>query len=309
MSAVAGHAADSACPSDAAAAEVDEQRSPKIFGGHRRPNPYDHSSLARAHSSYAAYGNGKLVSPFELARPVSAAQEFVHDNLRALVLNPRFSCVGAKSAVLRGYYRHGLYGTMTSPEATMGLARDLFTFVEDQTAFDDGGFSTFVASFTDPPTASEAEFERLLWTQLQQLHDEDRLYFPWDASVSSDPNDGSFSFSFAERAFFVVGLHPASSRLARRFAFPTLVFNAHYQFERLRAQGRFSKIQQAIQQRELALQGSLNPNLSNFGEGSDARQYSGRPVEEDWRCPFQTRLKQIEAEMNADETNADGSTQ
>ena len=262
-----------------------------------RANPYDVSSIARAHSVYAAprEGGGKLVHPLDPARPVSAAQEFVHDSFRALVLNPHFSCVGAKSAVQRGFYRTGLYGRMGTPEATMGLARDLFAFVEDQTAFDDGGFSTFVASFEQPVVASEAEFEHLLWTQLQRLHDEDRLYFPWDEAVSSDPDDGSFEFSFGERAFFVVGLHPASSRLTRRFAFPTLVFNAHYLFERLRRQGRFDKIQQAIQTRELALQGSLNPNLTNFGQASDARQYSGRPVEENWKCPFQRHLAVAQA--------------
>lgn len=262
-----------------------------------RPNPFDPSSLARANSAYAVPqdGGSNLVHPLDPGRPVSAAQEFVHDSFRALVLNPRFSCVGAKSAVQRGFYRTGLYGTMGAPEAAMGLARDLFAFVEDQSAFDDGGFSTFVASFEQPVVANEAEFERLVWTQLQQLHDEDRLYFPWDETVSSDPTDGSFEFSFGERAFFVVGLHPASSRLTRRFAFPTLVFNAHYLFERLRQQGRFDKIQQAIQGREIALQGSLNPNLANFGHASDARQYSGRPVEENWKCPFQRRLSAAQA--------------
>jgi FPC/CPF motif-containing protein YcgG len=273
---------------------------PQPFGP-SRPNPFEPSSLARANSAYAAprEGNAGLVHPFEPGRSVSAAQEFVHDSFRALVLNPRFSCVGAKSAVQRGSYRVGLYGTMGTPEATMGLARDLFAFVEDQSAFDDGGFSTFAASFEQPVVASEAQFESLLWTQLQRLHDEDRLYFPWDAAVSSDPADGSFEFSFGERAFFVVGLHPASSRLTRRFAFPTLVFNAHYLFERLRQQGRFDKIQQAIQDREIALQGSLNPNLANFGHSSDARQYSGRPVEDNWKCPFQRRL--LAAQAVADE--------
>jgi FPC/CPF motif-containing protein YcgG len=38
--------------------------------------------------------------------------------------------------------------------------------------------------------------------------------------------------------------------------------------------------------RDLRLQGSLNPNLSDFGKKSDARQYSGRAVEANWKCPF-----------------------
>jgi FPC/CPF motif-containing protein YcgG len=34
------------------------------------------------------------------------------------------------------------------------------------------------------------------------------------------------------------------------------------------------------------VQGTLNPNLADFGERSESRQYSGREVEEGWRCPF-----------------------
>jgi FPC/CPF motif-containing protein YcgG len=87
-------------------------------------------------------------------------------------------------------------------------------------------------------------------------------------------------------AFFVVGLHPASSRFARRFAWPTLVFNAHHQFERLRSEGGYARMQEVIRARERKLQGTLNPNLGDFGVRSEARQYSGRPVQEGWRCPF-----------------------
>jgi FPC/CPF motif-containing protein YcgG len=44
-----------------------------------------------------------------------------------------------------------------------------------------------------------------------------------------------------------------------------------------------------VREREIALQGSLNPNLADFGERSEARQYSGRAVEDQWRCPFHRR--------------------
>jgi FPC/CPF motif-containing protein YcgG len=92
--------------------------------------------------------------------------------------------------------------------------------------------TTFVASFLRPVPGDEAELERLLWTQLQALHDGEPMQ-SWDPSVSSDPEDAHFSFSMAGSAFFVVGLHAASTRWARRFAWPTLVFNPHAQFERL----------------------------------------------------------------------------
>ncbi|MBV8602546.1 MAG: YqcI/YcgG family protein, partial [Candidatus Eremiobacteraeota bacterium] len=132
-------------------------------------------------------------------------------------------------------------------------------------------------------------FERALWHQLQQLNELDRQWFDWDPAVSSDPHDSKFSFSFAGQAFFVVGLHPNSSRQTRRFAWPTLVFNAHEQFKALRAAGLFESLQRQIRTRELRLQGSLNANLADYGDASEARQYSGREVEPLWKCPFRSR--------------------
>jgi FPC/CPF motif-containing protein YcgG len=253
--------------------------------GKRRANPFD-GELARTNSAYASFTGGGLVRE-PSGSPVTLLEEFVHDSFRGHVLNPRFSCVGAKAAVRRGQYRTGLYGTMGSRGTVAGLARDLFEFVEDLPHIGDD-FTTFVASFGGPHVADEVNFERLLWTQLQGLYDQDQLHHDWDSSVSADPEDPDFSFSFAGRAFFVVGLHPASSRYARRFAWPTLVFNTHEQFERLREGGRFARVREVIRAREIELQGSLNPNLSDFGELPEARQYSGRLVDEGWRCPFAT---------------------
>ena len=42
-----------------------------------------------------------------------------------------------------------------------------------------------------------------------------------------------------------------------------------------------------IRARDMAFQGSINPVLEDFGVNSEARQYSGRAVEDNWRCPFQ----------------------
>ena len=38
--------------------------------------------------------------------------------------------------------------------------------------------------------------------------------------------------------------------------------------------------------RDEAIAGSRNPMLARHGEASEARQYSGRAVDPDWRCPF-----------------------
>ncbi|HSP45414.1 MAG TPA: YqcI/YcgG family protein, partial [Chthoniobacterales bacterium] len=62
--------------------------------------------------------------------------------------------------------------------------------------------------------------------------------------------------------------------------------NPHEQFERLRADGKWKRMQETIRSRDVELQGSINPMLSDFGEQSEARQYSGRAVEDDWKAPF-----------------------
>jgi uncharacterized protein len=246
-----------------------------------RVNPFG-SETALLHSSYGAYSGGALIRAF--GGEPTALEEFVHDSFRALVLNPKFACVAAKSSIRSGTYRFGHYAELGDAPCIEGLARDLFSFVDEQNSFD--GFSSFVATFKTPACVDEKGFEQHLWKTLRALSDLDSPHHSWDPEVSADPEDPSFGFSFASRAFFVVGLHSASSRFTRRFAFPTLVFNSHAQFETLRKEGRYARVQDVIRARDVALQGSVNANLSNFGEKSEAAQYSGREVEPGWRCPF-----------------------
>jgi FPC/CPF motif-containing protein YcgG len=42
----------------------------------------------------------------------------------------------------------------------------------------------------------------------------------------------------------------------------------------------------AIISRDVALAGTPNPMLARHGEASEAAQYSGRVVSDDWQCPF-----------------------
>ncbi|MBD5654916.1 MAG: YqcI/YcgG family protein, partial [Candidatus Eremiobacteraeota bacterium] len=171
--------------------------------------------------------------------------------------------------------------------STHGLARDLYAFAQERKGFE-SQFTTYVAVFagSDVHDDSEHGFERSLWHQLARLHALDRDHHAWDPRVSSDPKSPEFSYSFASTAFFVIGMHGGSSRSSRRFAWPALVFNAHEQFANLRSSGQFVRLQERIREREIALDGSLNPNISDFGQSSEARQYSGRALPEDWLCPF-----------------------
>lgn len=249
-------------------------------------NPFD-SDIARAHSSYHAVIDGAPVRLLETAA-TSTFTGLAHQSFREFVLDDAFSCLGAKSSIRRGLYRFGTYARLDDPAVTAGLARDLYAFAAEREGIA-SDFTTFVAVFGERTSGGEEGFERRLWSQLQRLHDLDVRFHPWDPRVSDDPEDPGFSFSFAGNAFFIVGMHPEASRAARRFAWPALVFNPHEQFERLREDGRFGGLQARIRDREVRLDGDLNPNLADYGRQSEARQYSGRATEGSWQCPFRPR--------------------
>jgi uncharacterized protein len=221
----------------------------------------------------------------EVNRNASIPRAALEKLFAAFVERSDFPCLGAKSAFSSGSYRVSAYERLADPFSSRRLAVDLTQFQESKLRAE-SAYATFVAIFHAPRLVSEETFEALLWSQLQQLHEIDRTRYEWDSSVSSNPSDSRFSFSFAGKAFYVIGMHPNSSRMARRFAFPAMIFNPHEQFERLRSEGHWRKMQATIRERDIALQGNINPMLSDFGETSEARQYSGRAVENNWRPPF-----------------------
>jgi FPC/CPF motif-containing protein YcgG len=221
----------------------------------------------------------------DAAETTVAGKGVIAAEFDAFVGDTRFPCLAGKGAVHRGDHTLRVYDVLGSDAAAAELARDLAEFVRHSPA-DGSGLRAFVAVFTGRLPSGEAAFEQRLWRHLRRLHALDDPANGWDPAVSDDPASAHFSFSFAGRALFVVGMHADSSRLSRRFRWPTLVFNPRAQFERLRAEAKFERLRSLVRERDVALQGSLNPNLADFGEKSEARQYSGRAAEPDWRCPF-----------------------
>jgi uncharacterized protein len=217
----------------------------------------------------------------EAIRPAQRFETFVQDDA--------FPSVVARLAFNTGRAHIASYGRLGSDDRPQlqSLCDALAAF---SIAYPDPSEApaTCIALFNDD-VDDEQDFEQRLWQHLQALHNFDRLDFDWAPDVSKDPESSDFSFSIAGRAFFVVGLHPHASRLARRAPVPTLAFNFHNQFERLHASGKYETMQRVIRGRDVALQGSTNPVLSRFGEASEARQYSGRFVGSDWVCPFRPR--------------------
>lgn len=208
---------------------------------------------------------------------------------REFVAAQSYPCVGAKSALGRNQMTAFVGSSLTSSWDDVSIVRELVDFARDY-AENRPMFRTFVAFFPETEPLSEEEFEKALWERVESLQAKDAwLGQKYDPAVSSDPTSPKFSLSFGGHSFFIVGMHPRASRPARQFEVPTLVFNLHDQFERLRAEGRYERLRSSILSRDEQFAGSVNPMLSRHGEASEARQYSGRIVGSDWECPWPGR--------------------
>jgi FPC/CPF motif-containing protein YcgG len=221
--------------------------------------------------------------------PTDDADHPLAQQFQAFVSDSAFPCVGAKSALGTGGMRFVVGRDIRSAWDDLRIYPNLLDLARSYRA-EPKLFQSLVVIFDEDPALDENGFENVLWQRLNSLSRKDEwLGQPHDARVSDDPDSPHFSLSFGGEGFFVVGLHPGASRPARRFTRPALVFNLHDQFEQLRAQGRYEKLREAIVVRDVALAGSPNPMLARHGSVSEARQYSGRHVDNDWQCPFSGR--------------------
>lgn len=199
------------------------------------------------------------------------------------IIEDNHPCVMAQTVFSMDQVDFHVYDNFGSKNTARKILQDLKIYLTKYD-FDSNDFFTFIATFRGRKDYTEKQFEELLWKQLQFIHELDDK--TWDPSVSENPEDKNFSFSIAGKAFYMVGLHPNSSRKARQSPAPTIAFNLHWQFEKLREMGAYHNVRDKIRERDRELQGDNNPMLEDFGETSEARQYSGRKVGEEWKCPF-----------------------
>lgn len=205
---------------------------------------------------------------------------------REFIQSADFPCVGAKSALARDALTIFEAADIDSAARDVDIYRALLAFGEGLDT-ESPIVRSFVVIFSGPDNLDEEAFEKALWNRLQCLHNLDVIGgTPWNETVDRDPESPHFSLSLGGEPYFVIGLHPNASRPARRFSRPAFVFNSHMQFEKLRADGRYDKMKEIIRKRDAELAGGINPMLNDFGAASEARQYSGRAVDESWKCPF-----------------------
>ena len=194
----------------------------------------------------------------------------------------------AKSVMNQGVCEQVTLKSSDPAELSTAIYETLKSFVDTYRANPERLHSCIV-SFASEKFADFTAFEKSFWRILREIRALDQRDYAYDPRVSSNPEDGNFSFSVKEEAFFILLLHPRSPRKARQFAQPSIVFNPHQQFEDLRERGTFSRVRSTIRARDERYQGSVNPMLMDFGSKvSEIFQYSGLDysAKAEAKCPF-----------------------
>ncbi len=215
----------------------------------------------------------------------------VIEDFENFLSNKDFPCVAARAALTKSTIQYFVAEHMACPKDDRAIVEFLYNFVDNFRSTNDP-FNSAVIIFKGPESVQEEMFDKLLWARLQSISNIDAQNNSYDKRVDLDPSSPNFSFSVKEEAFFVIGLNPGSSRLARKFKYPALVFNPHAQFEKLRNENRYEKMKNIVRKRDIEYSGSVNPMLTDFGERSEVFQYSGKPHDGSWKCPLNIKYKQ-----------------
>jgi len=231
-------------------------------------------------------------SSFSL-EPESSDSTHLQEDIRSFIFQKNYPCVAAVQSVVRNEQIIATYGQFGGGTHWQNLRADLLRYLELQRATQ-SRYLSFWAIFTNSGHIpdNEVDFEEHFWRELSLLSSEEERAIDWNKNDSSDPNDPSFCLSLNGTKLFVVGLHPQSSRLARRFSRPAMVFNTISQFEQFETDGTYIGMVNNIRNRDLNFQGSVNPMVLAHGDVWESIQYSGRDNHLSWKCPFQFMKQQ-----------------
>lgn len=219
---------------------------------------------------------------------VDKEKQDIIQELRRHLQSRDYPCIAAHDAASKQTLSCFVADHMACPKDDHVILKFIYEFIDNFRAASKGYHSVAII-FKGPLELDDFSFDKLLWQRLQSLADLDALHYNYDPRVDKDVSSTHFSFSMKEEAFYIIGLHPSSKRAARNFKYPTLVFNPHAQFEKLRDQNHYTKMQAIVREREMVYSGSVNPMLTDFGESSEVFQYSGNQYDKEWKCPLQLK--------------------
>ena len=205
--------------------------------------------------------------------------------LTEFISNKNFPCTGAKTALAKNQLKCMIAGNMACPVDDTKIIDFLYHYIDSyRTA--GGIFHSAAIIFTGPENICEAMFEKILWQRLQAISNLDSVNYRYDKRVSSNIDSPDFSFSLKEEAFFIIAMHPESSRPSRRFKYPVLIFNPHEQFEIMKATDKYERMKKSVRNRDIAYSGSINPMLNDHGKKTEILQYSGKNYDAPMQCPL-----------------------
>lgn len=207
------------------------------------------------------------------------------DEYKDYINNKEFVCVAAKAALAKQQIQGMVAGHMACPKDDRDILQFLYSFIDTYRNANDL-YHSAVVIFQPSGIMNEEMFDAYLWQRLQALSELDAKLYPYDARVEALPTSPNFSFSLKQEAFFIIGLHPGSSRIGRQFKYPALVFNPHEQFQQLKEKNKYNSLKKVVRKRDVNVSGSINPMLEDFGAASEVYQYSGRQYNDKWECPL-----------------------
>ena len=237
------------------------------------------------------------MATFPESNYVAISPQSIIEEYLAYINNKQFPCVGAKVSLARQQIKCMVADHMACPKDDSSVLKFLYDFVDEYRRSVEF-FHSAAIIFRGPDIQDEETFDMLLWQRLQSLANLDAQHHAYDRRVDPDPTSAKFSFSLKEEGFFIIGLHPASSRPARRFSYPVLVFNPHAEFERMRETDRYDKMKKIVRKRDVAYSGSVNPMLGDYGGVSEVFQYSGRNYDNHWQCPLKINHESIKGDSS-----------
>lgn len=215
--------------------------------------------------------------------------------MRDLIGQRNYPCVAAVQSVAQSDFQihrsHG-FGTGADRQATRDV---ILSFIESWKKRRSTTFALWVA-YPDCGALNEEQFEAAMWEELSALTSTSEADADWARGWSRDPSQRNFTLCIGGHAFFVVGLHPASSRKGRVFPFPVLIFNVFDQFRDLQAAGIYDAMVAKNRERDIKFSGSANPMAVEHGDTWESIQFSGRNNSGEWKCPFHFGMRTIEAQ-------------
>jgi hypothetical protein len=131
------------------------------------------------------------------------------------LINTDFPSSGIAPVIKNEKYTLGVYDELASRNASIGLERDLNTFISELPY--NPLVLTFIAAFRYPGGLSDDAFVELFMAQLNLLKD--------TAGINVKVSDPSCcAFELKDRQFSVWGMHANSPSEKNRFEYPLLIF-------------------------------------------------------------------------------------